>query len=72
MADNRGSIQFQAVERPKMASHDSTVLDLAFAMDCTSSMSSYIREAQQVGGNSNCYLVSGIGRRQLLPELVWE
>ena len=51
MADKRGSIQFQDVERPKVASHDSTVLDLAFAMDCTSSMSSYIRQAQQVGGN---------------------
>ena len=52
MADKHGKIEFQDVERPKVASHDSTVLDLAFAMDCTSSMSSYISQAQQVGGNS--------------------
>ena len=53
MADTCGSIQFQDVERPKVASHDSTVLDLAFAMDCTSSMGCYINEAQQVGGKSS-------------------
>ena len=49
MADKRGSIKFQDVERPKVASHDSTVLDLAFALDCTSSMGTYIRQAQEVG-----------------------
>ena len=48
MADKQGSIQFQDVERPRVASHDSTVLDLAFVMDCTSSMGRYIRQAQQV------------------------
>jgi hypothetical protein len=29
------SIQFQKGERPDLAKHDSSVLDLAFAMDCT-------------------------------------
>ncbi|KAK6177183.1 hypothetical protein SNE40_015338 [Patella caerulea] len=33
-------------EQPTLPKHDSTVLDLAFAMDCTGSMSSYIYTAQ--------------------------
>lgn len=36
-----------SVERPPLAKHDSTVLDIAFAMDCTGSMGSYITTAQQ-------------------------
>ena len=52
MTDTPGSIQFQDVERPKVASHDSTVLDLAFALDCTGSMGSYIAQAQRVSGIS--------------------
>lgn len=32
MASN---IQYQKGERPDLAKHDSAVLDLAFAMDCT-------------------------------------
>ena len=36
------------VDRPPVAKHDSTILDLAFAMDCTGSMGSYIHQAQQV------------------------
>lgn len=36
-----------SVERPALAKHDSTILDLAFAMDCTGSMGSYIKTAQQ-------------------------
>ena len=42
-------MEFEKVEQPELAKHDSSVLDLAFAMDCTSSMGSYIRQAQQVG-----------------------
>ncbi|XP_062621871.1 uncharacterized protein LOC134283444 [Saccostrea cucullata] len=40
------SIQYQKGERPELAKHDSSVLDLAFAMDCTGSMSSYINSAR--------------------------
>lgn len=29
------TIQYQKGERPELAKHDSSVLDLAFAMDCT-------------------------------------
>lgn len=43
MASN---IQYQKGERPDLAKHDSAVLDLAFAMDCTGSMSSYINTAR--------------------------
>ncbi|XP_064600689.1 uncharacterized protein LOC135466866 [Liolophura sinensis] len=34
------------VQRPDLAKHDSSVLDLAFVMDCTSSMGSYINQAR--------------------------
>ncbi|CAH1799330.1 unnamed protein product [Owenia fusiformis] len=40
-------IQVEKVDQPDLAKHDSSVLDLAFAMDCTGSMSSYIRSAQR-------------------------
>ncbi|CAF4115483.1 unnamed protein product, partial [Rotaria magnacalcarata] len=33
--------------QPQLAKHDSSVLDLAFAMDCTGSMGSYIESATQ-------------------------
>ncbi|CAC5418517.1 unnamed protein product [Mytilus coruscus] len=36
-----------SVDRPELAKHDSAILDLAFAMDCTGSMGSYIKTAQQ-------------------------
>lgn len=36
-----------SVERPDLAKHDSSILDLAFAMDCTGSMGSYINTAQK-------------------------
>ncbi|CAF1526217.1 unnamed protein product [Rotaria sp. Silwood1] len=32
-------------DRPELVKHDSSILDLAFAMDCTGSMSSYIEAA---------------------------
>ncbi|XP_013416697.1 uncharacterized protein LOC106178172 isoform X2 [Lingula anatina] len=32
---------------PEQAKHESNILDLAFAMDCTGSMGSYIKQAQQ-------------------------
>ena len=34
--------------KPELAKHDATVLDLAFVMDCTGSMGSYIQNATQV------------------------
>ena len=42
------NLTLQVGEKPPLADHDSSVLDLAFVMDVTSSMSSYIRAAQQV------------------------
>ncbi|KAK6177184.1 hypothetical protein SNE40_015339 [Patella caerulea] len=43
MANNMES---ENVQQPALAKHDSSVLDLAFAMDCTGSMSSYIKTGQ--------------------------
>ena len=40
-------IKAPSVDRPELAKHDSAILDLAFAMDCTGSMGSYIKTAQQ-------------------------
>ncbi|KAL3878646.1 hypothetical protein ACJMK2_030977 [Sinanodonta woodiana] len=42
-----GVISVEKVERPQVVRHDSKVLDLAFAMDCTGSMGSYIETARQ-------------------------
>lgn len=39
-------INVESVDRPELAKHDSKNLDLAFAMDCTGSMGSYIEEAK--------------------------
>ncbi|UJR16645.1 hypothetical protein I4U23_003545 [Adineta vaga] len=39
-------IQVEKREQPELAEHDSSILDLAFAMDCTGSMSSYIESAR--------------------------
>ena len=36
----------EKVERPELAKHDSICLDLAFAMDCTGRMESYINSAR--------------------------
>lgn len=36
------------IEQPQLAKHDSSVLDLAFVMDCTGSMGSYIENAREV------------------------
>ena len=35
-------------KQPELAKHDSAVLDLAFVMDCTGSMGSYIQSATEV------------------------
>jgi len=35
-------------QRPELAKHDTTILDLAFVMDCTGSMGSYIQSATDV------------------------
>ncbi|XP_077977429.1 uncharacterized protein LOC144432990 [Glandiceps talaboti] len=40
-------MEVDKVAQPELAKHDSSILDLAFAMDCTGSMGSYIRTAQQ-------------------------
>lgn len=36
------------LKRPELAKHDSSILDLAFVMDCTGSMMSYIISATNV------------------------
>ncbi|XP_002735987.1 uncharacterized protein LOC100372473 [Saccoglossus kowalevskii] len=41
------SIRVDAVAKPEAMNHDSSILDLAFAMDCTGSMGTYISMAQQ-------------------------
>lgn len=43
-----GSINYERVEKPELAKHDSSILDLAFVMDCTGSMGSYIQNATEV------------------------
>ena len=35
-------------EQPELAKHDAAILDLAFVMDCTGSMGSYIHSATEV------------------------
>jgi hypothetical protein len=35
-------------EKPALAKHDAAILDLAFVMDCTGSMGSYIHNATEV------------------------
>ncbi|CAF0880887.1 unnamed protein product [Adineta ricciae] len=41
------ALHIDKLEQPQLAKHDSSVLDLAFAMDCTGSMGSYIESATQ-------------------------
>lgn len=38
----------EKLDRPELAKHDATILDLAFVMDCTGSMGSYIQSATDV------------------------
>ena len=47
------SMKFEKGERPELAKHDASVLDLAFAMDCTGSMGSYIAAATEVSSCVN-------------------
>ncbi|CAF0796183.1 unnamed protein product [Adineta steineri] len=39
------SLQVEKMDRPELAKHDSSILDLVFIMDCTGSMGSYIASA---------------------------
>jgi len=41
-----GKVEVNKGERPPVKQHDIKMLDLAFAMDCTSSMSPYINSAR--------------------------
>ena len=41
-------MNIEVPEQPKLASHDASILDLAFVMDCTGSMGSYIENARNV------------------------
>jgi hypothetical protein len=41
-------MNFEKVKQPESANHDSSVLDLAFIMDCTGSMGCYIQNATEV------------------------
>ena len=38
--------------QPELAKHDASILDLAFVMDCTGSMGSYIQNATEVIQNN--------------------
>jgi hypothetical protein len=42
------AINFEKQKQPELAKHDSSILDLAFAMDATGSMGSYIENARKV------------------------
>ena len=42
------AINFEKQKQPELVKHDSSVLDLAFAMDATGSMGSYIENARKV------------------------
>ncbi|UJR14504.1 hypothetical protein I4U23_001500 [Adineta vaga] len=39
------ALKTEKIDRPELAKHDSTILDLVFVMDCTGSMGSYIASA---------------------------
>jgi len=39
-------------KKPELAKHDASILDLAFVMDCTGSMSAYIKNATDVITNT--------------------
>ncbi|CAF5217705.1 unnamed protein product, partial [Rotaria magnacalcarata] len=39
------ALKMDKVDRPQLAQHDSSILDLVFVMDCTGSMGSYIASA---------------------------
>ncbi|CAF1477916.1 unnamed protein product [Adineta ricciae] len=40
------AVQIEKVPRPELVKHDSAILDLVFAMDCTGSMGPYIESAK--------------------------
>ena len=52
------NMNIEKTEQPKLAQHDSSVLDLAFVMDCTGSMGSYIENARNVSNFDFMYLRS--------------
>lgn len=41
-------MNIEKVAQPELAKHDASILDLAFVMDCTGSMGSYINSATEV------------------------
>jgi hypothetical protein len=45
---NSSNIKYEKEEQPALAKHDPSILDLAFVMDCTGSMGSYIQNATEV------------------------
>ena len=67
--EREGSIKVEAVDAPALAKHDSSILDLAFVMDCTGSMSSYIETAQQVRLISPANSVCDIYRNIFIMEI---
>ena len=54
-------MQVEKIEHPKIANHDSSVLDLAFCMDCTGSMGSYIENARNVNISLLFYVFNSLG-----------
>lgn len=50
-------MDYEKPEKPQLAKHDSSVLDLAFCMDCTGSMGSYIENARNVDNLTLKYIL---------------
>lgn len=48
VASEESKLNIETPKRPEIAKHDATILDLAFVMDCTGSMGSYIASATNV------------------------
>ncbi len=57
-----GGITYEKIDKPALAKHDPSILDLAFVMDCTGSMGSYIQNATEVGNLildlKSCHLIN--------------
>lgn len=51
----KSNLSIETPKQPDLAKHDATILDLAFVMDCTGSMGSYIASATNVSFYLNCF-----------------
>ena len=46
--EDEKNTKIDAPKQPELAKHDTTILDLAFVLDCTASMGPYINSATEV------------------------